>query len=252
MSTFRQTAIATSLLALCATPALATTGIWTNNVATSGNWADAKHWENAYVPLADNDSVSFPSDVPTDDSKVNPIRTITMPDQSLTLDALSGTAGNTLVGQAAPKTFSFLDAADFAGTFKLAYPHTIAFRTAAGETATVGNLYAVGKTVVSNAVGTLVAGSVYGNARFDKRGAGTLRILSGGGPQTRLTVRDASTVELVGAPSDLDASSLDGLPAPASWFDASEAGSLTSENGQVTKWIDRRDAAAGTTERRYL
>ena len=228
------------------------TGVWTNNVAASGYWTTSSNWKNAYVPTNSNDSASFPSDVPVDDVKVNPIRTITMPDKSLTLDTLSGTAGNTLVGQATPRTFSFLDAADFAGTFKLASPHTIAFRSAAGETANVRNINVVGKPIVSNADGTIEAASIYGNGRFDKRGAGTLRILSGGGPQTRLTVRNASTVELAGAPSGIDASSLDGLPAPASWLDASEPGSLTIENGQVTKWIDKRDAAAGTTGRKYL
>ena len=228
------------------------TGVWTNNVAASGFWTTASNWEDAYVPTNGNDSASFPSDVPTTDVLVNPIRTITMPDKSLTLDTLSGTAGNTLVGQSTPRTFSFLDAADFAGTFKLGYPHTIAFRPAAGETAKVRNINALGKPFVSNADGTLEAGSIYGNALFDKAGAGTLRILSGGGQQTRLNVREASTVELIGAPSDLDATSLDGLPAPASWFDASEPESLTIENGHVTKWIDKRDAIAGTTGFRYL
>ena len=228
------------------------TGVWTNNVAASGYWTMASNWENAYAPLADNDSASFPSNVPTTDAIVNPIRMITMPSQALTLDTISGTAGNTLSGPSTLYTYSFLDAADFAGTFKLAYPHTIAFRPAAGETAKVCNINILGKPVVSNAYGTIEAASIYGNARFDKLGAGTLRILSGGGPQTRLTVRNASTIELTGAPSDLDHSSLDGLPAPLSWFDASEPGSLTIENGQVTKWIDRRDAAAGTTGRKYL
>ena len=227
------------------------TGVWTNTAA-SGTWTTASNWENAYAPLADNDSASFPSNVPTTDAIVNPIRMITMPSQALTLDTISGTAGNTLSGPSTLYTYSFLDAADFAGTFKLGYPHTIAFRPAAGETAKVRNISALGKPFVSNADGTLEAGSIYGNALFDKAGAGTLRILSGGGPQTRLNVRDASTVELIGAPSELDASSLDGLPAPASWFDASEPKSLTIENGQVTKWIDKRDAAAGTTGFRYL
>ena len=208
-------------------------GVWTNTAA-SGTWTTASNWENAYAPLADNDSASFPSDVPTTDAIVNPIRMITMPSQALTLDTISGTAGNTLSGPSALYTYSFLDAADFAGTFKLGYPHTIAFRPAAGETAKVRNINALGKPFVSNADGTLEAGSIYGNALFDKAGAGTLRILSGGGQQTRLNVREASTVELIGAPSDLDATSLDGLPAPASWFDASEQGSLSVENGQVT------------------
>lgn len=243
--------ILAALASLCAASALATTGVWTNTAA-SGTWTTASNWENAYAPLADNDSASFPSDVPTTDAIVNPIRMITMPSQALTLDTISGTAGNTLSGPSAPYTYSFLDAADFAGTFKLGYPHTIAFRPAAGETAKVRNINALGKPFVSNADGTLEAGSIYGNALFDKAGAGTLRILSGGGPQTRLNVREASTVELAGAPSDLDATSLDGLPAPASWFDASEQGSLSVENGQVTKWIDKRDATAGTTGFHYL
>ena len=249
-------AVSTGLLAFCTATATATTGVWTNTAA-SGNWADAKNWENAYVPANAGDSASFPSDVPTTDAAVNPIRTITMPDANMTNDVISGTAGNTLVAPAATgaRTYSFLDATDFAGTFKLGYPKTISFRASSSQDSHVQRIYADGKPMVEvpNADGTLEATSIYGNALFDKSGSGTLRIVSGGGAQARINIRDASTVELVGEPSDMDVDSLDGIPAPSSWFDASVAASITTNaEGEVTKWADKRDALAGTSSRRYL
>ncbi len=231
-----------------------TTGVWTNTAA-SGNWADAKNWENAYVPTNAGDSASFPADVEITNSQQNPIREITMPDIDMTNDVISGTAGNTLVGQQLPRTFSFNDAADFAGTFKLDYPHTLSFRATAAHTPVAQRIYANGRPIVNipDADGTLEATSIYGNALFDKSGAGTLRIVNGGGAQTRLRIREASTVELVGEPSDMDVDTLDGIPTPSLWLDASIAASITTNaEGKVTKWADKRDAVAGTSSYRYL
>ena len=249
-------AVSTGFLALCTATATATTGIWTGTPA-SGNWADAANWENAYIPENSDDDASFPADVATTDVAVNPIRTITMPNADVTIGSLSGTAGNTFAAPAATaaRTYSFLDAVDFAGTFKLGYPKTISFRASSSQDSFVQRIYADGKPIVDvpDSSGTLQVMSIYGNALFDKSGAGTLRIVNGGGTQTRLNIRDASTVELAGEPSDMDVDSLDGIPAPSSWFDASVAASITTNaEGEVTKWADVRDAAAGTSSRRYL
>ena len=249
-------AVSTGFLAFCTATATATTGIWTGTSA-SGNWADAANWENAYIPENSDDDASFPADVATTDAAVNPIRTITMPNADVTIGSLSGTAGNTFAAPAATaaRTYSFLAAVDFAGTFKLGYPKTISFRASSSQDSHVQRIYADGKPIVEvpNADGTLEATSIYGNALFDKSGAGTLRIVHGGGTQTRLNIRDASIVELVGEPSDMDADTLDGIPAPSSWFDASVASSVTTNaEGEVTKWADVRDAAAGTSSFRCM
>lgn len=232
----------------------ATTGVWTNTAA-SGNWADAKNWENAYVPTNAGDSASFPDSSFPVVNYAQMLRTVTLPSHAVEIDYISGVANHTLTGPAVEQTYSFLDAADFAGAFKPECRHTLSFRATAAHTPVVQRIYANGRPIVNvpDADGVLVVSNAYGNAVFDKSGPGTLRLVNGGGAQTRLRIRESSTVELCGAPADLDASSLDGLPAPLSWFDASTAASITTNSeGKVTKWADVRDAAAGTSSFRHL
>ena len=250
----RRTGLVVVALFVAAFSCHANTGVWTNDTkkANNVNWTDALNWENGYVPTNTNDSASFPAGVATDDQDVNSIRLVTLPDTNLTLNALSGEAGTTLVGGSTGRTYSFLTAEGFLGTFKLGNPHTISFRADSTTTSRAPRINVTGRTVINvpDAGGTLEVSSLYGNAHADKTGAGTLSIVNGGGQQTRLNVREACTVELVGAPSDMTAAA-DDIPAPYLWFDADVRDSLTVSDGRVTKWIDVR-SVTDNVARTYL